>query len=371
MQFRNKWLALSLCAFTCFANTPAFALDQIIRPYWSIRSSGMGGVRMTTGIFDENFFNNPARVTANPYSKFTLIQLTGETTGTTISNVSKLTGSGDALARVAGITGDNSFGRVQLILPAYYLTSNEDRKWAIALGLITNIQANGLIRKSYNMNFGALVDTGPALTFGYKFLKDDALSVGATAHVMYRVSTNPNYSLLNYVQGTSLTLSSLGGQGGMYDFDLGATYTFAELLDFKIRAGGAIQNILGGKYDKFQFKMGSVTNYPISQPRSYGLGVAAERKQLVFLTDTVLAFELTDVLNNPNGSFFRLVHLGAETHWKSFAFRAGINQGYLAAGFGIDFHYLTLDIATYGEELGLNTGTFEDRRYALTFGLHI
>jgi len=32
------------------------AVDQITRPYQSVRSAGMGGVRITTGLYDENFF---------------------------------------------------------------------------------------------------------------------------------------------------------------------------------------------------------------------------------------------------------------------------------------------------------------------------
>jgi hypothetical protein len=53
------------------------------------------------------------------------------------------------------------------------------------------------------------------------------------------------------------------------------------------------------------------------------------------------------------------------------AFRLGLNQGYLSAGLGLDVHYFTLDLATYGEEMGLNAGSFQDRRYTFNFGLHI
>jgi hypothetical protein len=65
------------------------------------------------------------------------------------------------------------------------------------------------------------------------------------------------------------------------------------------------------------------------------------------------------------------VHLGGETHWRSLAGRLGFNQGYLSAGIGLDVHYFTLDFATYGEEIGLNAGTMEDRRFILTLGAHI
>jgi hypothetical protein len=66
-----------------------------------------------------------------------------------------------------------------------------------------------------------------------------------------------------------------------------------------------------------------------------------------------------------------MVHIGAETHLKILALRAGINQGYFTAGFGLDLRFFTLDAATYAEELSLNPGGLSDRRYALQFGFQI
>jgi hypothetical protein len=111
---------------------------------------------------------------------------------------------------------------------------------------------------------------------------------------------------------------------------------------------------------------------PPNQPRSGGVGLSAERPTIGILGDTIFAIELSDIGNNPNGSFWRLTHWGAETHLTSvFAFRGGFNQGYLSAGFGIDLKIISFDIATYGEELALNTGEQQDRRYALKVAIHI
>ena len=42
------------------------------------RSDAMGETRITTGLYDENFFNNPARVTANPRFRFTIVDFAAE-----------------------------------------------------------------------------------------------------------------------------------------------------------------------------------------------------------------------------------------------------------------------------------------------------
>ena len=75
--------------------------------------------------------------------------------------------------------------------------------------------------------------------------------------------------------------------------------------------------------------------------------------------------------NNPNGSIFRLIHFGHELRLGVFKFRLGLNQGYIAGGLGIDFKVLTIDAATYGEEMSLNAGGLEDRRMAIKIALQI
>ena len=59
--------------------TPSSALEQIIRPYQSIRSAGMGGVKITTGEYEENFWGNPARVAFNPKWRLTFFDFSAET----------------------------------------------------------------------------------------------------------------------------------------------------------------------------------------------------------------------------------------------------------------------------------------------------
>ena len=65
-------------------------------------------------------------------------------------------------------------------------------------------------------------------------------------------------------------------------------------------------------------------------------------------------------------------HLGAETKLtRIFSIRAGLNQGYLTAGLGIDLPVVKVDLATYGEELGGNAGVLEDRRLMFRLALEL
>ena len=351
----------------------SFALDQIVRPYQSVRSAGMGGVRMTTGLYEDNFFNNPARVTANPRSKFTLFKLSAVEVNKSLANTeSSIANSSDVLNTISGLAGENMHARIQLVLPAFYIAANEDRKWAVGFGVIGSFQADADVRQSYQTSFGGYLDVGPALTIGRKYLADDSLSVGFTGHLMYRLATDPNYTLEDYISGRSPGINSIGGEGSMFDFDIGATYRIGDAQGFNMQVGAAMQNILGGKYNNVSFRPLKLSTSPPVQPRSVGLGISVSNPSLLIFSNPVVAFEITDVFNNQNGSLYRLLHIGGELEFLSiFTIRGGINQGYLTAGVGLDLRILTVEVSTYGEEMGLNAGTLEDRRYAAAIALQI
>ena len=369
-------IAINLAVFLVFS-CKSFSNEGITRPYVSTRNMGMGGVRMTTGLYDENFFNNPARITANPSSRFTIFDITAlETNTSLIQNLSRIKNvfsGGDFLNQMSAISGIPLHFGLQLSLPAYYRAATEDRKSAWALGLFAHAHMTGGLRNSLTADVVAVADVGPAFTYGRKFL-DDKLSVGATAHLVARAAAVPEYGATEYIQGESLGIQRVLGAGAMVDFDLGATYQFASLFGFDFSAAISTQNLMGGGYQHFQF--GSI-GAPAAQPRSYGLGVSAEQKGFWIFDHTVFALELSDIGNNQDiangrqGGFSRLVHLGAELKLKAFVFRLGLNQGYWTAGFGFVMPFMTVNLASYAEELGLNAGTRQDRRYVFGLGFYL
>src|SRR5437762_984942 len=102
---RLAWLAVVMMVGSV---SSAWALDEIIRPYQSARGSGMGGLRITTGLYDENFFGNPARVTENPKSKFTLPDPMIEMGNKTFSTIGDLKGGGDTLGKLGDSAGSKN-----------------------------------------------------------------------------------------------------------------------------------------------------------------------------------------------------------------------------------------------------------------------
>lgn len=97
---------------------------------------------------------------------------------------------------------------------------------------------------------------------------------------------------------------------------------------------------------------------------SYGISV-----------DTVLPlFKKVRVASDYNlisdyGPFFKRLHFGAEKKLSIVTLRAGVNQGYIGGGFGLNLWLLTLDYAYFGEELGENVGYNELLTHNFQIGL--
>lgn len=364
-----KVLPLCLAACLLAVAPEARSADNIIKRFHGIRSVGMGGALLTTGLYDENFFGNPARVTQNPKPRFHILDASAETTASTLSTLPQMLSAGNqALAQAANSAGSNNHIRAQTTWPSYY---HPGEKLSWAAGLITSTQSDINLRRSYLIDPLTIVDLGAALTVGHKFLEDHSLSVGLTTHFTYRLSSKSGFTLVDLLKGASLSPLQNGGEGGLFDIDLGATYMIPQWkpLEFDLTVGAALNNILGGA--RIPMNFAGTQQAVLGYNRSFGIGIAATRPTLWKFTNAVFALEFNDIGNNGAGNFFRLFHLGSEVRYGVMAIRLGFNQGYFGAGLGLDTKYFQLDLATYGEEMSLIAGHLEDRRFSARIGFSI
>ena len=371
---KSTTTSLILGLFSISLAHQAFAYAPIIQDFHSVRAAGMGDVRYTTGEFEENFYANPARITDNPDSRFQLPQLSFEAGSNAISTLSSLTGSGNkGLSGFKNSVGEPLSARFQMVFPGYYSRHFITDQWSFGIGMLVSAQTVAEVGQSGAIDPLVLMNVGPSFTLARRLLDEDRLSVGITGRTEFRANANSNFSIENFLSGTNVSDVVKGGNGAGFDFDLGTTFKpHWTLGGFSYQVGFAINNILDGKYTNIGKPI--KTNWssdPIQSPRTYNFGVAGRHTNLLFFNSVLFALEVTDIGNNANGSFYRLLHAGGEATWKDLLFRLGMNQGYYTAGFGIDLGFFNLNLATYGEELGLNPGIMEDRRYAAELGFQI
>jgi len=376
MKYKKNILLLGVILTVAFTSSKySYALDNIIRPYQSVRSAGMGGVRLTTGIYQENFFNNPARVTANEEWRIQLPDPMIETSSATITSASDIisstsgSGASELITQIADKAGTNLHGRFQMTFPAVYIPFE---RFSFAAALITSAQFDIDLRRSYQIDPMVYTDIGPAVTIGRKFLDNKALSLGATAHITYRLSSTSIFTLSDLIQGLSLSPTQTGSDGAHFDLDFGATYKLPwRPFDASVVTALTINNFLGGKYENLGLSALKNDSTPRAQPRTIGLGISITKHVFWKFYDATLAFEITDIGNNTNGSLFRLLHLGGKLKFLFLEPRVGLNQGYFSAGVGMSLKLFDIDFATYGEEMTLNAGGLQDRRWALRVSFEI
>lgn len=348
--------------------------NNIIRPYTSARSSAMGGVVYSTGIYDENFFGNPAKNSDNPKWRIDILNLLFEVNSGSISNIGSLTKSGDTIENVASTAGSNNHVRIQTILPAYYSPHFLSERNAFAVGLIHSTQADIGLRRTMSLEPNVFTDIGPAVSFSRKFLPEDTLAVGVTLHYVYRAATRENFSTIDYIKGSNFnSVKNIAGEGADADLDLGMRHNIHWApKGWQLQDAFTINNVKGGKYDQKLNILSGDQPLPVSQPRTFNFALAGRKPNFLGFHSSVLAFEIQDIGNNSGGSLFRLLHMGGELGLTdTFFLRTGLNQGYFSLGFGLDLPILKFDLSTYGEEMSLNTGGKEDRRYALRLGFSI
>lgn len=105
-------------------------------------------------------------------------------------------------------------------------------------------------------------------------------------------------------------------------------------------------------------------------PQQLNIGAAVNPN--LGILKTTLAVEIDDVTKNVDGDkdLYKRAHLGAEIRFPMIlALRAGVNGGYLTGGIGLNLWIVSVNYATYAEELGAFSGQRADRRHILQASL--
>ncbi|MDY6855666.1 MAG: conjugal transfer protein TraF [Thermodesulfobacteriota bacterium] len=198
------------------------------------------------------------------------------------------------------------------------------------------------------MDYGVLAGVGIEMPI-------EDLKVGASLKVINRESFVETYTAVDiaaedFEERIEDDLKSGTGLG----IDIGIIYTEDYSLA-DVSFGGVVQNIPEMEMDEAEDIKTQVN-----------LGIAVKPNLDSESVSVIFAFDYMDIGNRigEDTDLPKRLHLGAEVNlYERLAFRVGFNQGYISAGFTLDLWILSLDFATYEEEVGFYTGQREDRRY--------
>ncbi|MBC7420480.1 MAG: hypothetical protein H7328_07095 [Bdellovibrio sp.] len=109
-----------------------------------------------------------------------------------------------------------------------------------------------------------------------------------------------------------------------------------------------------------RFEMSSGTQAPPSQKDNliFGASIEHEIPHVTFTHALEYKFITTE-----NETFSKKIHLGTEASFGLIDLRAGVSQGYLTYGAGVDLWLIKADVAFYSTELGTYAGQTKSDRY--------
>jgi len=196
-------------------------------------------------------------------------------------------------------------------------------------------------------DYGLLGGVGGKLPF-------TGLRVGLSVKAINRQSLMEQYTAEDLVEEDfeEMVRDDLN-EGSGISADIGVLYTlpFVSIVDMDV--GFAVQNL--PKMD-----MGDALDIDTQ----VNMGLALKKKLAGF--GFIGALDCMDLSQNigEDDDWGKRLHVGAEVKFPLIlSLQAGLNQGYMTGGIGLDFKVLRFDLATYGEEIGEEAGDQVSRRY--------
>jgi len=205
-----------------------------------------------------------------------------------------------------------------------------------------------------NLDTRYILDQGYVAGWGFEAV--DNLHVGFQARRVTRTGGQipVGVSTIANLDPDAIT-AELSRKGLGYAFDVGLTYTLAGELNptfsYTVRDMGNTS---------FRAADGGLAPLPVRQEQI--LGVALAFKSALMDVRPALDFRYLDRSDIQLG---KKINLGVELSFPMLDVRGGFHQGYYTLGAGFDFWLMRIDLATYGQELGVYPGQLEDRRYMM------
>jgi hypothetical protein len=380
-------LSFALAAFSVVAtlSSQAFAQNSGIKDfrvhqlYQSPRALGMGNT--VTAIADDysTLFYNPAGLARLEEGQLNM-SLGGYVDRKIpdfykdIQDASKQTNSGDEYQAYVDLLEKN-FGQTYTarlsLLQAVWVRP----KWGIAL-LPIDLNMDLSIRRLAvaTLNVVATQDTTFAYGRGWDvkwFGPKHRLSMGVTGKALYRGYYNQALFASDLAADEDILRSEDAAEGFTVDADWGMLWTPLIPSNSRWRfakptVGLVVRNVADYGFKTNFHLVNKDSGAPPKLGRRVDLGVKFDLPDW-WVWRTRLASDLRDV-GDDNFTLKKGSHLGAEFLWKirswwQGGWRIGLNQGYFTAGFTGTAGVFTLDLVTYGDDVGPSNQPKQVRAY--------
>ncbi len=189
-------------------------------------------------------------------------------------------------------------------------------------------------------------------------------SLGISGRHVKRWGGNKDILITDLVGSTDQTAlqNSFQDKGSGNAIDLSALYTLPTNLKTTV---AAVWKDVG----RTTFSQTAGTQAPPSQADNLSFGVSLQHELSIVNWTHALEYKF---ITTPNEDFSKKIHLGTEASFGIIDLRAGLNQGYLTYGAGLDLGFIQADAAFYTSELANVAGQLKNDRevYSITLQLN-
>jgi hypothetical protein len=360
--------------------SPVFAVKEYYSLTRSIRSLGMGGAFYGLSNDEYALFYNPAGLSLYTGEAGGMLRINAQAAPDSLSafkTLSDLTKSSNTISRT--VDALQKYQGKPLYAGAGLLPFFHMKNFGVALLLADTKTDLAILGKELDtsVDLTAISDSGLVVGYGRSIPGLEDLHVGINAKFIFRAGGKKVFSVLDIAQNRSVNLSpkDLGGAGAGVDFDLGSTYELHGLpWGIANRISLSLNNLVASS-----FTISRTGGRPPQLTRMASLGYYTVFEGWEFIDNFHVLLDLAEFnlggesdtdYGARTGSIWKHVNIGVEMPMSFFALRAGLHQGYLTAGFGLNLTYVKLDFATYEEELSHSgPGRLGSRRFALSLAL--
>ncbi|MGB9620905.1 MAG: hypothetical protein ACPL4C_00520 [Brevinematia bacterium] len=336
-----------------------------------------------------SFLENPAVVSIST-SRFYLVKLTamaGANTGYIYDALNLSSYNLNPFNPLQWIGFDWSSLTNELLKDPYGLLLNASPEVALFGPLALGYVGNGIGIMVYNDFFSSLnirqapgvpyvdlkafAEIGLTFSFGTYF----DIAKFSTLHIGASLSYSKRYKSPFFYGGSVFEVVKFyeNTQKGIYEYDVGDSVwgnigLIFEDSSMNLKYALVIENFFGRAfywnriiYSNENEIIKEVNSYVSYIPPKFSFGISYNLDRIPYipvflLSEFSIQFNLINMFYFDE-FWFKKVHLGSEIALlKIFKLRGGISQGYPTFGIGIDFDYLTIDIAFYQYERGVLPG---------------
>ena len=332
---------------TLFLITTQAPAGEFYQPGLNLRCMGMGGTCASHVTGAASVFVNPANLAKVEGFDFIFLQAQAGTSKETLNFSSQFQGSGTFTTAEL----DKLYGkRLTLDLNTRSVFAVPNFGFGVYNNGYTNMQFSDPTFPTFDMTF--INDYGYAIGAGFNIGK--STSIGATFRHIKRWGSTEQIQMTDLLgsNSSSLTTDFFKNKGVGHAVDLGLS----------TRLDGALKPVISVVlYDAgvTTFNITEGTKAPPSEKDNLVLGASFQKT--AGIVDFVYAFEVKNIKDS--GDAAKKLYFGTEANLGLLDLRAGLSQGYLTYGLGIDLWLFQIDASSFGTELGAYAGQLKNERY--------